>query len=665
MTLIATLGAAGNAAAVFLEARLVNPSGGATEAIDSTSVTGPVGIAGQLVLSSGTVTYNDSTDHGQVLIEATHFKANSSCTNVTRRHAATMRFDDVVIACPDSAQVNARLRLGIEGYAAFTGTNRIGTVQLDVTVRLGATTLMVGRWIPRSSFSSDVSSGIFASLRTDTLSGLFTTPVFRVPVGQPLTLAVTVAADIGAGGCNRAGGDRAALDFSGDGRRIGLPITGPVFVLPAGGNAQSADGRIVDNVWTPVPPNTAALCNTGGPYAGVAGAAVPFDASASADADGQIVSYAWDFGDGAAGSGMLASHAYAAPGTYGVSLTVMDDDGAVSTCQTAANVVEPPNQAALCDGGGPYEGVAGAALSFDASGSSDADGQIVSYEWTFGDGSTGNGASAQHAYAAAGAYAVSLCVTDDDGARTCCETQANVAEPPRARLALDMRPGNCENPLNPRSLGVIPAAIVGGRELSVVGIDPASIRLAGRVAPLRASVQDVATAAPARDGDECPCTDQGADGIGDLALKFDTEQVVAALDPATLVKGERVRISVTGTLLDGTPFEATDCMLLVQDGYGRVRSEREGGRGKLEALGADPNPFMKSTEIRFSLEQAAHVRVTVYDVAGRVVQNLVDSAVSSGEHALLWDAGALPSGVYFYRIEVDGEGETRKVVLAR
>ncbi|SEA12449.1 PKD domain-containing protein [Microbulbifer marinus] len=53
-----------------------------------------------------------------------------------------------------------------------------------------------------------------------------------------------------------------------------------------------------------------------------------FDGSGSADSDGSIVSYAWDFGDGSNGSGATASHSYAASGTYSVTLTVTDDQGA-------------------------------------------------------------------------------------------------------------------------------------------------------------------------------------------------------------------------------------------------------------------------------------------------------------------------------------------------
>ena len=58
----------------------------------------------------------------------------------------------------------------------------------------------------------------------------------------------------------------------------------------------------------------------------------------------------------------------------------------------------------------------GLKLSVDGGGSSDPDGTIASYAWDFGDGTTGNGATTTHTYAAAGTYNVTLTVTDDDGA---------------------------------------------------------------------------------------------------------------------------------------------------------------------------------------------------------------------------------------------------------
>lgn len=58
---------------------------------------------------------------------------------------------------------------------------------------------------------------------------------------------------------------------------------------------------------------------------------VTFDASASSDVDGRIVSYAWNFGDGLSGMGMLVDHQFEGRGNYTVRLTVTDNDGLTNT----------------------------------------------------------------------------------------------------------------------------------------------------------------------------------------------------------------------------------------------------------------------------------------------------------------------------------------------
>jgi hypothetical protein len=70
----------------------------------------------------------------------------------------------------------------------------------------------------------------------------------------------------------------------------------------------------------------------------VAGVPVAVDASASSDTDGSIVSYAWQFGDGASASGATPTHTYATGGTYAVTLTVTDSDGYSATVARALNV---------------------------------------------------------------------------------------------------------------------------------------------------------------------------------------------------------------------------------------------------------------------------------------------------------------------------------------
>jgi PKD repeat protein len=158
------------------------------------------------------------------------------------------------------------------------------------------------------------------------------------------------------------------------------------------------------------------IADPNGPYSGTVGVPVTFDGSGSSDPDGgAIASYDWDFGDGNTGTGMGPTHTYASDGSYTVTLTVVDDEGASSApASTTANI--DVNQAPIADPNGPYSGGVGANVMFDGTGSSDPDGTITSYDWDFGDGNTGTGESPQHAYTAAGTYTVTLTVTDDLGA---------------------------------------------------------------------------------------------------------------------------------------------------------------------------------------------------------------------------------------------------------
>lgn len=143
---------------------------------------------------------------------------------------------------------------------------------------------------------------------------------------------------------------------------------------------------------------------------------VNVDGSASTDSDGTIASYAWDFGDGSLATGPTASHTYLQGGSYNVTLTVTDNQGATNTTSQGVSVVAPPpNQppVAAFTSGSTY-----LAASFDGTTSSDPDGTVASWAWDFGDGSTGSGSTASHTYAAAGTYQVKLTVTDDKGAQT-------------------------------------------------------------------------------------------------------------------------------------------------------------------------------------------------------------------------------------------------------
>lgn len=165
------------------------------------------------------------------------------------------------------------------------------------------------------------------------------------------------------------------------------------------------------------------------------GAQASFDGGASTDADGVIVGYSWSFGDGAPlGTGRTVTHSYAGAGVYTVTLTVTDDRGATATDTTAVVVGQGGggNQTPVADAGLPQTIALGAQASLDGRGSTDGDGTLASYAWDFGDGLTGSGAQVTHLYAAAGAFVVTLTVTDDDGAIDTDTTLVTVQAPPNA-----------------------------------------------------------------------------------------------------------------------------------------------------------------------------------------------------------------------------------------
>ncbi|MBA3656364.1 MAG: PKD domain-containing protein [Gemmatimonadaceae bacterium] len=271
-----------------------------------------------------------------------------------------------------------------------------------------------------------------------------------------------------------------------------------------------------DNIEAVVEGRTRApISQPGGPYTAVEGSNVAFNGSASSDPDGDALTYAWQFGDGATGTGVTTTHAYADNGSYSAILTATDPAGASDATNTPVTITNaPPVVAAGApfianagqsvtvnasfsdaglndspwaytfewgdgststgstgiqggisanhtyatagsysvaikvtdkDGGngsnvssgtvraapraatdGPYAGVEGSAIAMSGAGSSDVDGTIVSYAWTFGDGSTGAGASVSHTYANDGDYTVTLVVTDNDGLTSSVNSSAHV-----------------------------------------------------------------------------------------------------------------------------------------------------------------------------------------------------------------------------------------------
>ena len=82
-------------------------------------------------------------------------------------------------------------------------------------------------------------------------------------------------------------------------------------------------------------------------------------------------------------------------------------------------------------------------------------------------------------------------------------------------------------------------------------------------------------------------------------------------------------------------------------------------------LSCYPNPFNSTAAITYELPSRQRVSISVYDVLGRQVGILVDGDVHAGRHQVMWDAGELPSGIYFVRMNVGEYRQTRKIMLLK
>jgi PKD repeat protein len=309
------------------------------------------------------------------------------------------------------------------------------------------------------------------------------------------------------------------------------------------------------------PDNSAPVAALGGPYAGNEGAPIEFDGSGSSDADGDALSYAWDFGDGTRSKLARPSHAYADNGTYTVKLTVTDPSQLESTVTGSVSVA---NVAPKVIGVADATLVSGQSYSLSAS---FADPGTNDGPWTtslsFGEGSaipgTASSTSAaitgEHQYLKIGTYSVRLSVTDKDGKSGTGAATVTVkrlsadlsfapflSSLPQAPIIYDARFPERSTPLVVALLGS-PTLQVADPVTRAPKVDVASLRL-GRT-PVMAALGKYVVAT----------TDVNRDGQLDLVLTFAAEQLVANGDLSTAPGAQAVLL--TADHVDGRQLAAS------------------------------------------------------------------------------------------------------------
>jgi PKD repeat protein len=180
-------------------------------------------------------------------------------------------------------------------------------------------------------------------------------------------------------------------------------------------------------------PPTASASAT--PNSGDAPLRVSFSSSGSFDPDGQIVFYAWNFGDGSTSTAAQPSHTYSEPGVYTATLTVTDNDGLSASDSVQITVQNPANQPPVASASAnPLSGFAPLKVTFSSAGSADPDGQIVGYLWTFGNGQSSTSPNPTYTYRKVGTYTATLTVTDNRGAQSARSLTIVVTQNPKKVL---------------------------------------------------------------------------------------------------------------------------------------------------------------------------------------------------------------------------------------
>jgi PKD repeat protein len=165
---------------------------------------------------------------------------------------------------------------------------------------------------------------------------------------------------------------------------------------------------------------------------------VTFNASASHDPNGYIVSYVWNFGDGniSTVSTPIIEHVYATWGDYGVVLTVVDNQGYADTKAAIVSVADYPIASFTFS---PSIPISHEIVVFDASSSAPNGGVITSYIWNFGDGNTTaiTMPIITHGYLSTGNYTVTLTVTDSEGLNGSISTTVGIHAYPVASFTFN------------------------------------------------------------------------------------------------------------------------------------------------------------------------------------------------------------------------------------
>ena len=337
------------------------------------------------------------------------------------------------------------------------------------------------------------------------------------------------------------------------------------------------------------------------------------------------------------------------PGTYPITVRVTDDGTpSMSDFETIQVTVNEVNSAPTADADGPYAGSVNGIINFDGSGSSDPDGDVLTYDWTFGDGNTATGVTPTNSYSAVGTYDVTLRVTDPSGLYDDDATTATI----RTEVSADILLENNGSTIDVRKTGNR-STVVGLEETSISYSDliPSSVRLsqtgpAGFVAECAADTKSFVTG------------DLDADGVPDLDMRFSNKCLSNLFN--NVPDNTVVNVVVTGQFSSGgstVPLHAERNLTIPSEAP------------RNPDLPARPRTRSIRKQISYTVQNAGAVTMKIFSVNGRLIRTLKrGEETEAGTHEVMWngtdDSGRhVSSGIYLVRTSQKTAGSEESMIL--
>jgi hypothetical protein len=219
-------------------------------------------------------------------------------------------------------------------------------------------------------------------------------------------------------------------------------------------------------------------------------------------------------------------------------------------------------------------------------------------------------------------------------------------------ISIDIKPGSDDNCINNDGHGVIPVAILGSASLDVTHIDPASVQLQGLSVKIAGKSNKLLAHFENVDDDE----------YNDLVVQIEDTDLtfVEGTTKATLTC--YLKSEFGGALLKGM-----DNIRIVPPALPKqtIECNEQTTPQAFKLFPIAPNPFNPATTISYTVAKSSHVKLSVYNMLGRVVAVLVDGFQTQGSYSVTWNARNQPSGLYLCRFEADGFTASKKMFLQK